>query len=67
MQLEIAAMIIYLYAMYSMKNQKSEAAKIIKSVAAEEMLHAALIANLINAVGGRFSHSNPQLLTFDHD
>ena len=54
MKLELTAMIVYLYAMYSLNDRKGVSAKLIKSVAAEEMLHAALIANIINAVGGIF-------------
>ena len=42
----------YLYAMYSIVDPASDAAKLIRSVATEEMLHAALIANLLIAVGG---------------
>jgi len=52
----------YLYAMYSIEDQTSEAALLIKSVVAEEMLHAALVANLLTAVGGQPDFSDPGLL-----
>jgi hypothetical protein len=39
--------------MYSIEDQQSEAALLIQSIVAEEMLHAALAANLLLAVGGR--------------
>ena len=42
----------YLYAMYSLEDQQSDAAALIRSVATEEMLHLALAANLLLAVGG---------------
>ena len=42
----------YLYAMYSLADQAGEAAKLIKSIAAEEMLHATLLANILLGVGG---------------
>ncbi len=53
MQVELTTVPPYLYAMYSIEDQTSEAARLIKSVVAEEMLHAALVANLLVAVGGR--------------
>ena len=43
----------YEYAMWSVMDPDSAAATSIKYVAREEMLHAALAANLLNAVGGR--------------
>jgi hypothetical protein len=42
----------YEYAMWSVADQASEAATAIKYVVREEMLHAALAANLLTAVGG---------------
>ena len=42
----------YLYAMYSIKDQKSDAACLIASIAVEEMLHLALTTNLLLALGG---------------
>jgi len=49
---ELSTVPPYLYAMYSIEDQASEAALLIRSVVAEEMLHAALVANLLLAVGG---------------
>ena len=51
-QVELTTVPPYLYALYSIEDQTSEAARLIKSVVAEEMLHAALVANLLVAVGG---------------
>lgn len=59
-QVELTTVPPYLYAMYSIEDQTSEAARLIKSVVAEEMLHAALIANLLVAVGGRPSFRDPE-------
>ncbi len=52
-QIELSTIPPYLFAMYSIEDQVSEAALLIKSIVAEEMLHAALAANLLLAVGGR--------------
>ncbi len=43
----------YLFAMYSIADPDSEAALLIRSIVAEEMLHAALATNLLLAVGGK--------------
>ncbi len=51
-QVELSTIPPYLFAMYSIEDQASEAALLIKSIVAEEMLHAALAANLLLAVGG---------------
>ncbi len=51
-QVELSTIPPYLYAMYSIDNQMSDAALLIRSVVVEEMLHAALVANLLLAVGG---------------
>ena len=48
-QVELTTVPPYLYALYSIEDQTSEAARLIKSVVAEEMLHAALVANLLVA------------------
>ena len=42
----------YLFAMYSIENQDSDAARLIASVVVEEMLHVTLVTNLLLAVGG---------------
>jgi hypothetical protein len=49
---ELSTVPPYLYAMYSIADQTSDAALLIRSVVAEEMLHAALAANMLLAVGG---------------
>lgn len=44
----------YLCALFSLKpNRNTEVAEIIRGVVLEEMLHMALVGNLLNAVGGR--------------
>jgi rubrerythrin len=62
MQVELTTVPPYLFAMYSIEDQASEAARLIKSVVAEEMLHAALVANLLVAVGGRPNFRDPSLI-----
>ena len=42
----------YLYAAYSIKDQQSDARRLITSVVVEEMLHLALTTNLLLALGG---------------
>ena len=51
-RVEMSTIPPYLYAMYSVVDQTSEAALLIRSIVAEEMLHAALATNLLLAVGG---------------
>ena len=51
-KIELSTVPPYLYAMYSIADQQSDAALLIRSVVAEEMLHAVLAANLLLAVGG---------------
>lgn len=51
--LEHATIPAYLTALYSIKDgHNAEAAEVIQSVVMEEMLHMALVANVLNAVGG---------------
>lgn len=52
-QIELSTIPPYLFAMYSIENETSEAALLIRSIVAEEMLHAALATNLLLSVGGR--------------
>ena len=52
----------YLCALYSLKDQDSEASKTIRSVAMEEMLHAMLGANLLNAIGGKPRFDDPHFI-----
>jgi hypothetical protein len=49
---ELSTIPPYLYAMYSIEDQQSEAARLIASVVVEEMLHVALTTNLLLAMGG---------------
>ena len=51
-RVELSTIPLYLYAMYSIEDQGSEAALLIRSIVTEEMLHAALASNLLLAVGG---------------
>ncbi|KAB1197844.1 MULTISPECIES: ferritin-like protein [Haloferax] len=52
MQVELSTVPTYLYAMYSIDDNGSDPYKLIRSVVVEEMLHTALAANLVVAVGG---------------
>lgn len=58
-KVELSTIPPYLYAMYSIRDQDSDAARLIASVVVEEMLHVCLTANLLVAVGGEpdFGHS----------
>lgn len=51
-RIEFSTIPPYLFAMYSIEDQGSEATRLIRSIAAEEMLHGALVANLLVALGG---------------
>ena len=51
-QVEMSTIPPYLYSAYSIKDQDSDAAKLIISVVVEEMLHLALTTNLLLALGG---------------
>jgi len=57
--IELTVFPAYLYAMYSLADRASDSAKVLKSVAAEEMLHAILGANLLLATGGDFTFCSP--------
>ncbi len=61
-QIEMSTIPPYLYAAYSIKDQESEAARLIISVVVEEMLHLALATNLLLALGGE-PDFGPSLLT----
>jgi len=60
MAIELLTIPPYLYALYSIKDRDAVSAKLIRSIVAEEMLHLALAANVLLAVGGnpRFYDSN---------
>ncbi|TMR31208.1 ferritin-like protein, partial [Nonomuraea zeae] len=62
-ELEHATLPPYLCALYSLDPERNpEATEVIGSVFAEEMLHLALAANLLNAVGGRPRLDIPEML-----
>ncbi|MEV4596616.1 ferritin-like protein [Amycolatopsis sp. NPDC049253] len=62
-ELEHATIPPYLCALYSLDpGRNAEAAQVVGSVLAEEMLHLALAANLLNAVGGEPKLDTPELL-----
>jgi CDGSH-type Zn-finger protein len=62
-ELEHATLPPYLCALYSLDPVRNPAAvEVVGSVFAEEMLHLALAANLLNAVGGRPRLDTPELL-----
>lgn len=51
-RVELSTIPPYLFAMYSIKDQGSDAARLIASVVVEEMLHVCLVTNLLLAIGG---------------
>lgn len=62
-ELEHATIPPYMCALYSLdKDRNAEAAQVVGTVLAEEMLHLALAANLLNAVGGEPKLDLPELL-----
>ena len=52
-QVELSTVPPYLYALYSIADQRSESALLLRSIVAEEMLHAVLASNVLLAIGGR--------------
>jgi hypothetical protein len=63
LELEHALLPPYLCALYSIDAERNlEASQVVSSVVVEEMLHMALVANLLNAVGGRPQLDDPRLL-----
>lgn len=62
LRIELATIPPYLYAMYSIEDQRSDAALLIRSIVAEEMLHAALVANVIQATGGQVRFDAEELI-----
>jgi hypothetical protein len=63
LQLEHATIPPYMCALYSLDAERNpEPAHIVSSVLTEEMLHVALAANILNAVGGRPRFDSPELL-----
>ena len=62
-ELEHATIPSYLCALYSLDADRNlDAVEIIQSIFLEEMLHLALVANLLNAVGGRPELDSPRLM-----
>ncbi|WP_084195553.1 ferritin-like domain-containing protein [Streptosporangium amethystogenes] len=62
-ELEHATLPPYLTALYSLDPERNpEAVQVVGSVFVEEMLHLALAANLLNAVGGRPRLDTPEML-----
>ena len=49
---EISTIPPYLCALYSIQDRGTAAAALVRSVVIEEMLHAATVSNLMNAIGG---------------
>jgi hypothetical protein len=62
-QLEQSAIPPYLYALYSIKpDQNREIVTLLRSIMLEEMLHMALVCNVLNAIGGSPAFANPKLV-----
>lgn len=62
-ELEHSTIPPYLTAMYSFKpGENTEIGKIIMSVVAEEMLHMAIAANILNAIGGTPEFNKPDFI-----
>jgi hypothetical protein len=61
-QVEVATIPPYLYALYSIEDPATTSAKYLRSVATEEMLHATLMANILLAVGGEPRFYSPEVL-----
>lgn len=62
-QIELATIPPYLYAMYSIEDLDSEPALLLRSIVTEEMLHAALVTNLLLATGGTPDYSSTRYMT----
>jgi len=60
---ELSTVPPYLFAMYSIEDQSSEAALLLRSIVVEEMLHAALTTNLLLAVGGTPDYASTKYMT----
>ena len=62
-ELEHCTIPAYMYALYSLDPARNpDAAEVVRSVLIEEMLHLSLMANLLNAVGGRPEIDAPQMM-----
>lgn len=60
---ELATVPPYLYAMYSIEDLDSEAALLLRSIVVEEMLHSALVTNLLLATGGSPDFTSTRYMT----
>src|SRR6266850_83395 len=64
-QLELATIPPYLTAMFSIKPGKNiAAAKLVRSVFMEEMLHMVLAANVLSALGGKLKLKKPNIPSY---
>lgn len=62
-EVEHSTVPIYLTALYSIvEGTNEDASRIIRSVVMEEMLHMSMVANVLNAVGGRPTFNNPDFI-----
>ena len=61
-EVELSTIPPYLYALYSIEDQQSEAALLIRSIVAEEMLHVSLTSNLLLALGGEPRFADPAVI-----
>lgn len=60
LELEHATIPLYLYALYSLMPERNrDVARVLESVVVEEMLHMALVSNLLNALGGEAVLASP--------
>jgi hypothetical protein len=53
LSVELSTIPPYLCALYSVQDRSTDAAGLVRDVVVEEMLHMALVANLMNAIGAR--------------
>jgi hypothetical protein len=61
--IELATVPPYLYAMYSIEDLDSEAALLLRSIVVEEMLHTALVTNILLATGGTPDYASTRYMT----
>lgn len=62
-EVELATIPPYLYAMYSIEDLNSQAALLLRSIVVEEMLHAALVTNILLATGGTPDFASTRYMT----
>jgi Ferritin-like len=61
-EVEMSTVPLYLYGLYSIVDQDSACARLLRSVVTEEMLHVALVSNLLLAVGAEPRFDQPGIL-----